>query len=355
MLRIEMLPAAQGDCLWIEYGAKKAPRRMLIDGGTTGSIKPLLAKVEALPKSQRHLDLLVVTHVDGDHIAGILKFLDTPKLGLSVGEIWFNAYKHLLEPGEPFGPKQGEKLTAGILAAKLPWNAKFRGKAVRVPDKGPLPVKTFPGGLELVVLGPTMDKLRLLRPEWEDVCKEAKIKPGKPKRVQVPPGVEAFGPINVDTLADAKFKEDATKANGTSIVLLLRYKRTQILLAGDAHPSVIEAGIRRLSPNKRLALDAYKVAHHGSRNNVNQSLLDHIDCARYLFSTSGAIFHHPSREAVARILKYGRSGKRTTQLVFNYLSNDNKVWNSESLKTKWRYTTEYPEKRTPGIIAFQQA
>ena len=33
MLRIEMLPAAHGDCLWIEYGSGTNVHRILIDGG----------------------------------------------------------------------------------------------------------------------------------------------------------------------------------------------------------------------------------------------------------------------------------------------------------------------------------
>jgi beta-lactamase superfamily II metal-dependent hydrolase len=359
MLRIEMLPAAQGDCLWIEYGAKAKPRRILIDGGTTGSIEPLVEKVKALPPGRRHLELLVVTHVDADHIAGVLKFLETPGLGLSIGEIWFNAYKHLLMAGEKFGPAQGEKLSADIVAGKVPWNKKFRGKAVKVPDKGPLPVKRFPGGLELVVLGPTTQKLRLLKPVWIDACKEAKIKPGKPARRQAPPGLESFGPLNVDTLANAKFTEDPTEANGSSIVLLLRYKGagkdkkvSNVLLGADGHPAVIEAGLKRLS-KEPLQLAAYKVAHHGSRNNVNESLLKRIDCSRYLFSSNGAIYRHPGREAIARVLKYGKSGTAPTELVFNYRTKFNKVWDAPSLKTKWKYTTTYPAKGRSGIIALE--
>lgn len=353
MLRIEMLPAAQGDCIWIEYGSKTKPRRILIDGGTAGSIKPLVEKVKALPAADRHIELLVVTHVDADHIAGVLKFLQTPKLGLRVGEIWFNAYKHLLMKGEKFGPGQGEKLSGDILAAKIPWNAKFRGQAVKITDRGPVPVKRFPGGLQLFVLGPTTKKLRLLKPVWIDACKEAGIKPGRPKRRPVPPGVEAFGALNVDTLADEPFREDPNEANGSSIVLLLRYKRRNILLGADGHPSVIEAGIKRLSPRKRLKLDAYKVAHHGSRNNVTQALIECIDCPRYLFSSSGAIHSHPGRVAIARILKYGRSGKQPTELVFNYRTRFTTAWNSPSLKAKWRYTTSYPAKGKQGIAAFE--
>jgi len=37
MLRIEMLPARNGDALWIEYGDAESPRRIIVDGGTEGS------------------------------------------------------------------------------------------------------------------------------------------------------------------------------------------------------------------------------------------------------------------------------------------------------------------------------
>lgn len=37
MFRIEMLPAAHGDALWIEYGAGGTIHRLLVDGGTPGA------------------------------------------------------------------------------------------------------------------------------------------------------------------------------------------------------------------------------------------------------------------------------------------------------------------------------
>ncbi len=44
MYTVEMLPAAQGDCLWVEYGPDgKIPARILIDGGT-GSILSIYAE-----------------------------------------------------------------------------------------------------------------------------------------------------------------------------------------------------------------------------------------------------------------------------------------------------------------------
>jgi beta-lactamase superfamily II metal-dependent hydrolase len=349
MLRIEMLPAAQGDCLWIEYGSAARPRRVLIDGGTTGSIKPLVERVKALPAGERHFELLVVTHVDADHVAGVLKFLETPTLGVSLGQICFNAYKHLRDKkDETFGPEQGEVLSAYIAAAKIPWNAAFKGRAVKIPDTGAPPVKKLAGGLELVVLGPTMEKLRKLRPVWAKACADAGIKPGKPAKRPVPAGLETFGPIDVDTLAEARFKEDGTEPNGSSILLLLRYEGARVLLAADGHPTVITAGLKRLSASGRVKLDAYKVAHHGSRNNMDKPLLDRIECSRYLFSSSGAYYKHPDREAIARVLKYGRRGNGTTELVFNYRTKFNDVWDAPALKNRWKYTTSFLTKPADG-------
>ena len=71
MLRIEMLPAGHGDCLWVEWGDGAQRRRMLVDGGTAGSFPALRARLRALPAGERRLELLVVTHVDADHIAAI--------------------------------------------------------------------------------------------------------------------------------------------------------------------------------------------------------------------------------------------------------------------------------------------
>lgn len=355
MLRIKILPAKQGDCLWIEYGDSKSPRFVVIDGGTSGSVEPLVAKVMELPPERRRLELLVVTHVDADHIAGILKFLETPKLRLKVDDVWFNGYKHLQEALETFGPVQGERLSADIIAGKVPWNKAFGGHAVKVPDDGPLPAKPLNGGLELVVVGPTTKKLQLLEPVWVQACIDAGITPGEPQPQPVPPGLERFGPIDVDSLAATPFKEDPTQPNGSSIVLLLRYDGSVVLLGADGHPSVIQAGLERLASEPGpIKLDAYKVAHHGSKNNLTESLLQRIECCRYLFSSSGAIYHHPDLEAVARVLKHSRRGGRPIELVFNYKTPFNSVWDSPELKQRWEYTTVFPMAGKPGVVGFEK-
>ena len=109
MFSIEMLPAKDGDCLWIEYGTPDGVNRVVIDGGPLGASDALRSRIEALPVADRNLELLVVTHIDSDHIAGIVKLFQSPPEGLFIKQVWFNAYRHLVEGY--LGAKEAEFLT----------------------------------------------------------------------------------------------------------------------------------------------------------------------------------------------------------------------------------------------------
>jgi len=354
MLTIEMLPAAQGDCLWIEYGKGKDIRRVIIDGGTPGTYKKALHdRIADLPADQRAFELLVVTHIDSDHIGGVLPLVADTDLGATYGDVWFNGFKHLVKPDE-LGPKQGDLLTDAIEEQKLPWNSAFDGKAVVVPDEGDLPVFVLAGGLTLTLLSPTREKLADLREVWEKATGGAGLVPGvepKPDEAEL----EVSGPadilgdeINVAALAGKAFEPDDTAPNGSSIALLLEYEGKRILLAGDAHAPVLVDSIERLLGKKgaKLRLDAIKLPHHGSRRNVSKDLVAAVETRAYLFSTSGAIYKHPDRVAVARILEFGAE---QPTLFFNYRSEFTEVWDKKALKDHNHYGAEYPEPGAEGL------
>lgn len=348
MLRIHMLPAGHGDALWIEYG--KPLRRILIDAGTTGTHKKVREKVAALPAAERTFELLVVTHVDADHIGGVVSLLKPWPDGLAFKDVWFNGYRHLVEL-ETFGPVQGEKLTAWLdgLEGGAKWNAHFQKKAVKRPDAGPLPAITLPGDLTLTLLGPTAEKLKDMIPVWEKECKKAGLDPTLPEAAPVaePPGLESFGALNVDTLADTKFVEDKGEPNGSSITLLLEHDGKRVLLGADAHPSTVIGALDLLSgAGKKTELTALKLPHHGSKNNINRELLERIKCRRYLFSSNGDHFQHPHPEGVARVLKYGGAKK---EVFFNFKTEFTKPWLDDALQEKWDYTAKAGDDKN-GIV-----
>ena len=105
MFRIEMLPAAHGDCLWIEYGSGSTVHRILIDGGPAHAYPALRERILHLPAYERRFELLVITHIDADHIEGVIRLLlDAEALACSFERIWFNGRDQLNAVPDPAGP-----------------------------------------------------------------------------------------------------------------------------------------------------------------------------------------------------------------------------------------------------------
>ncbi len=82
--------------------------------------------------------------------------------------------------------------------------------------------------------------------------------------------------------------------------------------------------------------------HHGSQNNIDQSVLDLVDCQNYLVSTNGSVFGHPDNEAIARVIQFGRYGTTRPRLWFNYESDENSASKDPGPQQKDAYDTVYP-------------
>ena len=359
MFRIEMLPAGEGDCLWIEYGNMGELHRILIDGGTAGTYKRLKKRIEQLPENERGFELLIITHIDADHIAGALKLVEKGVPGLSFDDIWFNGWRHLPRSGlESLGPVQGEKLTNQILTQDLQWNARFGKSAVAADPDNDLQGIPLPGGMKVTLLSPTQKQLADLKPVWKKELKKAGLDPEEPVEEKEdldtsPSRLERLGAVqlpDVDSLAQTPFDPDGSEANGSSIAILAEYNGKSALFSGDAFPEVLTTSIKKLCSQRgldHLPLDAFKIPHHGSKSNVSTELLNEVQCSKFLVSTNGARHHHPDQVALSRILKHGEQSKR---LVFNYKSKDNEIWDNQTLKSSFNYTVEYPANNENGMV-----
>jgi hypothetical protein len=345
MFAIELLPAGRGDCILLEYGEPGHPSRVLIDGGPKPCYAALRQRILTLPKDNRHFDLLVVTHIDLDHIQGILELLrEKDNLGVTFHDVWFNGFHHLPPPGQPFGPLQGEELIGDILAQGLPWNLAFRGGAVAVPEDGALPRISLPGGMKLTLLSPTPTLLTRLWPKWQEAVTNAGLIPGVAPAPPQPedPGLKTLAVgLNLRALAALPFKVDRSEANCSSIAFIAEFEGKCCLLTGDAFPTTLAASVQRLGAtnNNRLPLAAFKPSHHGSRGSLNNDLLRFLDCNRYLISTDGSYYEHPHDEATARIIVHGGGRPR---LCFNYRSPYNSGWDDIDLMREYGYEVMYP-------------
>lgn len=346
--RLKFLPATYGDCIIVEYGEGWAVKRILIDGGTSGTRHAIISYMGDLPEAERRFELVIVTHYDRDHIDGILSILEMETLPFGIKEIWFNGWKHLLEGEEveQFGGIMAEDLTIAIRKQRLNWNIRFNQLAIVVPRSGELPVINLEGGLKLTLLSPYRENLNKLKEDWHpQVVKKGKI-PGygdttpitKEKQDSL---IEVFGANepDVEQLNKKEFEPDDAAGNGSSIALLAEFKDKSVLLLGDAHPPVILKSLDTLKPDGKFEVSALKLSHHGSRHNTGPKLIQKLDCKIYVVSTNGAISGHPHPETIAWIIK--RGGK-TPVIYFNYESESNKIWGKRGLQSRFIYKTCYP-------------
>jgi beta-lactamase superfamily II metal-dependent hydrolase len=374
MFTIEMLPAALGDSLWIEYGEPDRPRRILIDGGLAGTADAIRAKIDAVAAAEGgtcRLELMVVTHIDGDHIEGMIKLLGQRDLPLDVGDLWYNGRDHLLAPaGEDrdafLSAKQGEFMSRLIEMRGYAWNRAFaRGTVVVPPDRADLlPVRELDGGMRLTLVSPRVEELAQLAEDWDDALAEAGIDRGDEQQIldelqrnRARPDDEFLSvpPLDVGELVKTEPGRDSSPANGASIAFVAEYGGASVLLTGDAWTSVLADGVGRLLAERgadRLPLTALKVPHHGSKNNLSIELLKQLDTRRYLISTDGSRFKHPDRPAIAWMLAgEQRTGDDTpVDLHFNYRRDPNRVWDDDELRSEWNYCTLFPQGDQGGLV-----
>lgn len=359
MFTIEMLPATAGDCLLIRYGPDDAPRAMLVDGGRAVTYtEHLRAALADRLGDDPVLDLVVVTHIDNDHIFGVLAMLREETLPVRIRDIWFNGYRHLREGDlDALGPAQGDELADLIEHHALPWNACWGEKAVVVACPRHPPSVTLEGGLKLTVLSPTPAGLQALLPGWQSYMDRIREEDRGVSRAEDALGDGIDPNPDPTALAKERFGEDTSIPNLSSIALLAEYDGKRLLLAGDAYPSVLRtqlaawwAWTRREDPSieePRPRIDLLKLSHHGGKGNTCTEMLESIDCERFLVSSDGSgKSRHPSDLTISRIIT--RPGNQT--LYFNYQSPVSRRWGVSRRRNQFSYDARFPDSDAGGLL-----
>jgi glyoxylase-like metal-dependent hydrolase (beta-lactamase superfamily II) len=135
---LHVIQAAFGDCLLLEYGAH-LKRYILVDGGPPDTFRfhlhPILTQIT---NSGGIIDLVVLSHVDADHITGLLEYfteLRTVNHGLPVPPgLWHNTFTATIDPNGVIHPR-----LAGLITPSRANTMSVSGSAVQgiregVPD-----------------------------------------------------------------------------------------------------------------------------------------------------------------------------------------------------------------------------
>lgn len=321
-IKIKVLPANDGDCFIISYGEDEKKYNLLVDGGraTKDTLRKLKAELETIKELNQCIDLLIVTHIDLDHIDGILKIFELNINKNLIKKVWFNTGRNIakyfkseigrerdipiqLSEETKIGINHGNSLEKELLEMNL------------APEGVLLQGDTFViGGALLNILSPDIESLKALNEIWEVELEED-------EDTQVSHSTKTNDYAEpVKSLASRSFREDRSRVNASSIAFLLEYGDEKILMLGDAPPTIVVEGLKKLnySSNKRLNVDLMKISHHGSRKNTSPHLLQLINCNRYIVSTNGGKVKRllPDKECLSRVIENNEGEK--TIFYFNY-------------------------------------
>lgn len=306
---IRFLQAEHGDAFIIEIGEETNKHYIVVDGGPSSKycIDDIVSELNKLPS----IDLMVLTHFDDDHIAGLIEYVKQHQSGVfPVGRVWANCTTDIsIQTSSAISYTQAHTLDE--LLNKIGETHTF----VREEKINNTLPKYDLGFCEIQVLSPTLESLKVNAEKYKE--KVATIASTR---------VEADAKIALEELAS---KENTPRKDGediinrSSIAFTIEAEGKTLLMMGDADPWIVCAKLRELgySAENPLKVDMMKVSHHGSRNNTCNELLSVLDCNNYIISTNGGYgnTYHPDREALAKLLCHpNRNKEKLLKLYFNY-------------------------------------
>ena len=342
MFRLHVLQARYGDCLLLEFGTASDPRYVLVDGGPPQTYERHLRR-ELVRIAERQggppvrLDLVVLSHVDHDHVVGLLDLTSELREQrakqaaelVEIAALWHNAFDDTLRLNSDLGSRleslrvqavgaaseatmapsstnialegirDGRRLRHDAALLGIPVNPGFPGGLVTV-DTAPETISL--GDLTLRVVGPTLDNLDELQEQWEDWLEE-----------------------HADDMAsgDPQLAAEADRSvpNLSSIMLWAQVEIDSmawtILLTGDGRGDHLLQGLRRaslLDHCSNLHVDVLKVAHHGSERNASRRFYRKVTADTYLISADG-LHGNPDLATLAWIVEGAREDGREIEIL----------------------------------------
>lgn len=244
-LQISMLDVGQGECIFLKTPANET---ILIDGGSTS--KKHIADYTILPALKYygtdHLDYVIITHTDEDHISGIRELLEEEY-----------PVKNIILPD--------------TLAMRLP-EQKTEKREVQEKDRE--------------------SKKTMLEVVKKSNANVVKISKGD---------IIKLDGIRLSCLHPVKGWDDED-VNSGSIVFALSYEKFTMLFTGDL-PGEQEALFMKEVPTPVSVL---KTAHHGSKNSTTDLFLKMVHPQKAILSAGkNNLYGHPHKETIKRLQKNG--------------------------------------------------
>lgn len=316
----EALQARYGDCLFLTFpGADGGRTRLLVDGGPAGVFRTSLAQrlaKEATGGATLPIDAVLVSHIDEDHVLGLLDMFETIQDANKRHAPWpykprfllHNSFDAIAGEGEGGVARAGsgdtvlasfnrgvaiagiEDHTSAAVLASYSQGSRLASLAASLkitrnpPDQRLLMLeaparKLVLGAATLTIVGPLWDEIDDLRTQWKKW--KAKQK----------------------TTQELAAYLDRSVPNLSSIVALLECENKRVLLTGDARGDKVLTGLERaglLDQHGAMHVDILKLPHHGSIRNADRDFFERIKADHYVVSGDGT-FGNPDRATLEMI------------------------------------------------------
>ncbi len=299
MFTLEVVDAAHGDALLVHYGTPAAPKHILLDGGPKKTyatrLGPRLREIAAAvsPGAPLRLERVALTHIDEDHIQGLLDLLNDPDSPVRTPHFWFNAFDDLRSELPPeladtnvIDRRAGSDMQSVAVISSVGQGVdlrdKVRARAARVNlGDGHLLVADGAAlgildqdGIRVSLVAPDRGRLRKLFADWQKKTRDVGANTAR---------AEAITSDYVDR----------SVYNLSSLVMVVETTSPgppkRMLLTGDARGDDILAGLESggFLAEGKAHFDIFKMPHHGSSRNMELAFLKAITADHYVISANG--------------------------------------------------------------------
>ncbi|WP_095129142.1 AVAST type 1 anti-phage system MBL fold metallo-hydrolase Avs1a [Pseudomonas sp. Irchel s3h14] len=336
MLKIKMYPAGNGDAFLIRFEGVN----ILIDGGYASTFDQHIRNdLKSIALSGESLSLVIATHIDADHISGLLTLLRAngnaanPQI-IRIDHVWHNSLRSLVcqASDEPEGfarmmlesirkrgyPKpvasdarpqeisarQGSSLANLLRIGGYNWNL---GDGTQLISTFNTPSVELHSAI-IQVIGPSAERMDGLQRLWitelrkkgyqgpvgsgellddafEFLCANA------PERIKKKPVLIS---ANQNQRLNDIYEPDTSIPNGSSIATIIELGNKRMLFLADSWVEDLLEQLHKLAAaGHSMLFDAIKISHHGSVCNTSPALLELIDAPIYLVSSNGKQHGHP--------------------------------------------------------------
>lgn len=359
--KLKTFSCGSGDCIFFILSNEDNKYVIMVDCGKyTDEIRSFIES-----DLHKHINLLVLTHIDADHLNGIRQMLAWES-DLQINRILFNCYqinngnenleladatKETIKELTQIMPLQYSSsvrqvdakhatTVSGLIMNKKGWyEAWYKNGSITTTSKD-LFLGEHWGNIHFV--SPTPDNLSKL----EDKVKKDYFRylhkkfpnhdfTGKEQIFETimllskeiannyrkDKGIKAathFDTLSEQDIINASCREceQVSEENASSIGFVWKCNDKQVLFLGDADPEIVASHL----PAEPQKYEMVKISHHGSRHSTSNRIMEVVDSHNFFF-TGGNDTNKPSLEVISKIVIRHNEDVGDRILRFNRASN----------------------------------